>query len=339
MFYDIIFFHNELDLLEIRINQHQKYIDKFIIITGDKTFSGNPKKNIEEEIYKRLHNFKNKLRVYEIKLDDKPTNSWSNEIKTLDYLNEIKSSFKDNDVILTSDVDEIINDSAFSRIKLHKEYPLVIQVASYYYYLNGRIISGYSNDLGPIVLKVKNLNNKLSEIRRNRINLPIITNGGWHFSYLGGTQKIIEKIKSFSHSEFDQEKYTSIDNLTKNIDAGNDIFFRKKEHEHFKGDMRSFRIIYEDINETYPEFLRNNQKKFNHLIKDEMKKNIISTYELQNFIKDNENYIFNLNKKIRNSNDKSEFLYKELKILQKELSEIKTNLISYLFKKIKDKLL
>ncbi|MGN1154116.1 MAG: hypothetical protein ACI4S3_08810 [Candidatus Gastranaerophilaceae bacterium] len=35
----------------------------------------------------------------------------------------------------------------------------------------------------------------------------IITDGGWHFSYLGGIDSIVNKIKSFSHQEYNKAKY------------------------------------------------------------------------------------------------------------------------------------
>ena len=38
--YDCFIFHNEIDLLELRLNILNDVVDKFIIIEGDTTFSG-----------------------------------------------------------------------------------------------------------------------------------------------------------------------------------------------------------------------------------------------------------------------------------------------------------
>ncbi len=44
--YDCFIFNHELELLEIRLNILDKYVDKFILTEGDTTFSGNPKESI-----------------------------------------------------------------------------------------------------------------------------------------------------------------------------------------------------------------------------------------------------------------------------------------------------
>ena len=41
MIYDCFIFNNEIDLLELRLSILDDVVDKFVIIEGDKTFSGN----------------------------------------------------------------------------------------------------------------------------------------------------------------------------------------------------------------------------------------------------------------------------------------------------------
>ena len=43
MIYDCFIFNNEVDLLELRLSILDDVVDKFVIIEGDKTFSGNYK--------------------------------------------------------------------------------------------------------------------------------------------------------------------------------------------------------------------------------------------------------------------------------------------------------
>ena len=47
-----------------------------------------------------------------------------------------------------------------------------------------------------------------------------------HFSYLGGVEAIREKIKAFSHDEYNNDKFLSDENLLTSIRAGKDIFGR-----------------------------------------------------------------------------------------------------------------
>ena len=60
MIFDICFYNNEIDLLRIRLNQHDKYVDKFIIIYGDRTFSGKKKFFDEKKFFLNFKKFKKK---------------------------------------------------------------------------------------------------------------------------------------------------------------------------------------------------------------------------------------------------------------------------------------
>ena len=41
--YDTFIFSNELDLLDLRLNTFNDYVDKFVIVESNITFSGKPK--------------------------------------------------------------------------------------------------------------------------------------------------------------------------------------------------------------------------------------------------------------------------------------------------------
>ena len=61
MVYDCFMFFNELDLLEIRLNILDPYVDYFVISECDTTFSGNPKKLYYEENKDRFKKFHHKF--------------------------------------------------------------------------------------------------------------------------------------------------------------------------------------------------------------------------------------------------------------------------------------
>jgi beta-1,4-mannosyl-glycoprotein beta-1,4-N-acetylglucosaminyltransferase len=53
------------------------------------------------------------------------------------------------------------------------------------------------------------LKDKTPDDVRNSGFERIIHDAGWHFSYMGGYDKIIEKIESFSHTELNTEEFKS----------------------------------------------------------------------------------------------------------------------------------
>ena len=46
MIYDCFIFNNEVELLELRLNILDPYVDKFVLTEGDTTFSGLPKESV-----------------------------------------------------------------------------------------------------------------------------------------------------------------------------------------------------------------------------------------------------------------------------------------------------
>ena len=82
---------------------------------------------------------------------------------------------------------------------------------------------------------------------RNKVDIPTIKDG-WHFSYLGGADKIIEKIESFSHGEMDNDYFKNKEKIENHIKNGTDIFDREYSYE------------YVDIDDTYPPYIRENKK-------------------------------------------------------------------------------
>ena len=87
---------------------------------------------------------------------------------------------------------------------------------------------------------------------RNKIKF--IENGGWHFSFLKDPESIKNKIISYSHQEYNKEKFTNIELIEKRIAAGEDLFEREIQ----------YKII--ELDNTFPEYIVNNKNKFKNWI-------------------------------------------------------------------------
>lgn len=80
--YDVFTFFNELDLLEIRLNILDPYVDYFVIVEATETFSGYPKPLYYEENKERFKKWKDKIIHYVI--DDTPKDE--DELRSKLYL-------------------------------------------------------------------------------------------------------------------------------------------------------------------------------------------------------------------------------------------------------------
>lgn len=79
--------------------------------------------------------------------------------------------------------------------------------------------------------------------------------GGWHFTSIGSTKQLIEKIEAFVHKEFNKSDFKDPARLTRIIEEGGDIF----------GSGWKFEI--EALNDSFPDYLLKNRNKYNHLLK------------------------------------------------------------------------
>ena len=272
MIYDCFPFFNELDLLEIRLNYLDEVVDKFVLVEMGKTASGKDKPFFFDENKERYSKFLDK--IIHIKVSDYPDENgepdyskpWLLENYQRDCIMRGLKDAKSDDIILISDLDEI------PAKKVVKEYTSGIISPVHkmmYYYLNnlnvtnsnwvkGTKICHYSDLIDPQIDIPKQLENQYTKkglptyIRFYSGNL--IFDGGWHFSYLGGAKAISYKIKSFAHQELNKEDFTNEAKIEKCVKKGEDIFGR--------GDR--YRAI--PIDETFPDYIVENQEKYQHLI-------------------------------------------------------------------------
>ena len=80
--------------------------------------------------------------------------------------------------------------------------------------------------------------------------IQVINNGGWHFSFLKDPESIRNKIKSYSHQEYNTEEFTDANLIKKKISQGVDLFQRNIKYEKVT------------IDNTFPEYIIKNKEKF-----------------------------------------------------------------------------
>ena len=241
MIWDCFIFFNELELLDLRLNELHDAVDKFVLVEATRTFSGLEKPLYFQENVNRFQKFRRKI-VHIVVRDMPIGDRWSAEDHQRDAILQGLKEAQAGDVILISDVDEIWNK------RIGVKFGCYCQ-RLFYYYLN---ITFPLEWKGTVCLQRRDVMLP-SLIRANRASLPLIDNGGWHFSFLGGPQRIREKIEAFSHSEYDDEYYKG--KIAQNVESLGDIF----ERTHQK-----LRAI--SINEDFPLYLQENQEKFKDLI-------------------------------------------------------------------------
>lgn len=263
MVYDCFIFFNELDLLEIRLNELNDLVDKFVLVEADRTFQNTPKPFIFEDNKERFSKFLDK--IIHIKITKyplfipiiNPFSPWKIEFFQRDSIVKGLVKCNPNDVILISDVDEIPDRDILKKQLtngVNKIYGLKMDM--FMYYLDNKLIfDGGSNMTKQeskngiwhctALLPYKLLKKKPYRIRKEIMRTirrgpkyEIIPNAGWHFTYIGGAKKIIEKLEAFSHTEYNFQKYKDEKNIHDLIQNGKDLFGRDLEFEIVEKDYK-----------------------------------------------------------------------------------------------------
>ena len=283
MIYDCFTFFNELDLLEIRLNTLNDVVDRFVIAEATRTYMGKRKELLFERNRERYAAFADKI-IYVV-VDDLLTEEevdadrynlpWVNENRQRNALARGLAGADGNDIVMVSDLDEIPRpESVTQAVELLKTgTPCVrFEMDFYNFFLNFRNFSYRKWMLGTSATRVseltadgtvlagvksdrytqasENVGNTLHKLRFVRANktLPL---AGWHFSYLGGIETIIRKVKAFAHSEFVNVQR---DLLDKRFRAGKDLFGRAG---------CSYGVL---IDSTFPRCVQENLSRWSHLV-------------------------------------------------------------------------
>ena len=258
--YDCFQYFNEDHIVDLRMNILNEHVDYFIISESNKTHQGKDKKinfNINN-----FSKFKDKIifivAEYSQEINFKNHTGGESPIEQHQRNSLVKGlkNAQPDDIIILSDSDEIPDLSKLGEIKKGKKF-IAFSQKMFMYKLNLQNINE-SNWIGSKITKKKYLKNmqSLRDLkfkdypfwRFDKKELQIIK-GGWHFSFLQTPDQILEKIKSFSHGEFNNNDI-DIKKIEEKIINNKDIFDRNNV-------LRKV-----NLDETFPSFVLENKDKF-----------------------------------------------------------------------------
>lgn len=259
MIIDCTILNNELDVLMFRLQEHNKFVDKFIITEAKKTHSGLDKELYYENNKERFSKFHDKiihLIIYNFPEDVKINEQYGAYQRN--YCQSLFNSYEDTDVVINTDIDEIINHKCIDRYNINMGI-MALEFNNYYYYLNcygGKWINGSISTIKDIKDKTMDelrFNHHSNIGRRKYNNAGLITDIGWHFSWLGGEEAIINKYKAGSSWEGWNNQLLDKEYVEKLI---------KEKKAFWSG--QQFDIV--SIDDTYPEYIVNNQSLYQQYI-------------------------------------------------------------------------
>jgi len=262
--YDCFQYFDEDHMVDLRLNILDQYVDYFVISESTKTHQGKNKK-INFDI-KKFSKFKKKIKF--IIADYNESINFKNHIGGESPIeqhqrNSLIKGIEDassEDLIILSDSDEIPDLTKLNEIKNNKKI-IAFSQKMFMYKINLQNIDE-SNWIGSKITMKKNIttmqnlrNLKFKKYpfwRIDKYNLQTIK-GGWHFSFLQTPDQILNKIKSFSHGEF------NINNINEKI-----IEEKILKNEDIFG--RGITLKKTPLDSSYPSYILENKEKFSKWI-------------------------------------------------------------------------
>lgn len=278
---DAFIFFNELELLDIRLNILNDKVDYFVLVESTVSHSGKEKRLYYDENKNLFEKFNHKIvhhvvkdtpnsfeeaREMFLKEEDETkknilmhTLTTSNTAGELQWMREFyqhenvrmgmkKIKIDDEDIVFNSDLDEIWNPDI--------EYPIsdweIVKLKQHVYtgFLNVRSSEEW---YGTYYTKYKNIKNASSNHLDTvfKTKHSFLDNGGWHFTYQGGIDRIKKKLENFGHQEYNNDQVKNM--IQQRLESGVDVL------------GRPFACTIDEHN--LPTYLKQNKEKYKHFFK------------------------------------------------------------------------
>jgi len=216
--YDCFPFYNELDLLDLRLAELYDHIDHFVIVEATTTFQSNPKQLFLKDNWDRYAQYHDKM--IHIIVDDAPgdPDAWVNDIFQRNAIMRGLDGADPEDIVIVEDADEILRPEIIDHMRANPKDIMGFRVPYFNFKLNYMLVNNQeSYHVWTVACKRKYLEapDAFRGTRFNLTQLPLdyeddtirmYEHAGWHFTYLGDTEFVKNKIRSFAHTELNNDQ-------------------------------------------------------------------------------------------------------------------------------------
>jgi hypothetical protein len=256
---DNIAFCYDYDILEIRLSILYDYVDKFVILECDHTYTNLYKGYNFEKQQSRYKKWMDKIEYIKVK-GPGFADPWDNEHWQWEQL---KLGWKDvhpeDLVLLCRCADEIPRPEAIDLMKnsnftfFNLIFPAFFMKFNYidtnaHYDAWGKAFKGHHQSRG----RISPISNFVSISEDKTIS---IHHAGWHLSYMGDEEWIKNKLTNFSHSEMNVPRVIDNINIDKHIANGEDCLNRN---------VNTFKSV--NFDSYFPKYLLDNKEKYKQFI-------------------------------------------------------------------------
>lgn len=239
MVIDACLIFNELDLLELRLNELDPVVDRFVIVESNRTHKGTLKPLYYAENAARFAAFHDKIVHIVCPLADDGDGLPAIRRREMTQRNAILQGIRDcadDDIILISDCDEIPRSHCVVK---HLDDGMVVTYLQKLYYYNFNTFAPDRVWPGTRACRVSDARALSPHVIRNGLGQPDniyptfrhIVDAGWHYSYFGGVVAIHNKMTEFLHQELVTDENITARAISEKVARGTDIWGRPHEQD------------------------------------------------------------------------------------------------------------
>jgi len=201
MLIDTFMFYNEFDVLELRLEVLDQYVDRFVLVESEVNHVGDLKELFFQKNKERYAKWLHKITHIIVTAEESPKdeNPWSREKYQRECILKGLDSVPSDAIVMVSDVDEIPN----LRIIPFENLPHVFNSVHMWmfeysldYLFTGEPWFGTVITTADIFRRVGPNN-----LRDNRWKFPYIQHAGWHLSSFGTPEHVCNKMHTFAHAK------------------------------------------------------------------------------------------------------------------------------------------
>jgi beta-1,4-mannosyl-glycoprotein beta-1,4-N-acetylglucosaminyltransferase len=227
--YKVSTYTNEKELTEVILNELDKVVDGFIFLEASHTYQMAKREEFPSFPFKG-----DKIHHYTFTEYPEGAETWPadkiEELVTSKFIDILKDvGVQPEDVLLYGDADELpfadLIPILAPQVKTGEVYALEMIFCNYW-------LNCVSHEHPWTQFKVFTFQTLLDiggspqeNIRKKTVG-HIVGQAGWHFSWFGGKERIVQKLESYSHSEFNLPHFKTDEHVEDCMMTGRDLFNR-----------------------------------------------------------------------------------------------------------------
>ena len=230
MLVDAFMFYNEFDVLELRLEALDGYVDLFVLVEAEVNHIGGPKPLFFSQNKDRYAKWAHKIRHVVVTAAESPTdkNPWAREkyqraciLRGLEAGEMLDGTpmtrVGDDALVMISDVDEIPD---MAKVPWENMPHAIISVHMWLFMYSLKYLCETEPWYGTVITTAALVREHgPNSFRDNRWTFPVVQYAGWHLSSFGDADHVLNKMKTYAHALDGNVVYTK-ENIEDYIASG-----------------------------------------------------------------------------------------------------------------------